>query len=116
MTEKEPEITSFDVERDQKGFETPDGEQPTEYEKRTLRHVGENLPFSAWLVAVVELCERFTYYGVSGIFMNYAQNPLDGSKGPGALGAYDSSNCSWRNFRVLANSFMFRHGTPRSNR
>lgn len=40
-----------------------DGEEPTEEEKKKLRHVPENLPLSAWFVAVVELCERFTYYG-----------------------------------------------------
>ncbi|KAF2464029.1 di/tri peptide transporter 2 [Lindgomyces ingoldianus] len=62
------------------------GERPTEEEKRTLRHVGEPLPKAAFLVAIVELCERFTYYGASGIFQNYVQRPLDGSEGRGALG------------------------------
>lgn len=65
---------------------TPDGQEPTEEEKVSLRHVAENLPISAWLVAVVELCERFTYYGMSGLFQNYVQHPLDGSQGRGALG------------------------------
>lgn len=66
---------------------TPDGEEPTEDEKRSLRHIAENLPVSAWLVAIVELCERFTYYGMSGLFQNYVLRPLDGSGGgPGALG------------------------------
>jgi len=65
---------------------TPDGQEPNEEEKRTLRHVAENLPVSAWLVAIVELCERFTYYGMSGLFQNYVQHPLDGSQGRGALG------------------------------
>ena len=65
---------------------TPDGEEPTEEEKATLTHVGEALPASAWLVAVIEFCERFTYYGVSGIFQNYVQQPYDRSGGiPGAL-------------------------------
>ncbi|EEQ27787.1 peptide transporter ptr2 [Microsporum canis] len=68
------------------GFETPDGEEPTESEKFNLRHIGENLPLSAWLVAVVELCERFTYYGMNGLFQNYIQRPFDGSEGRGALG------------------------------
>ncbi|PYH86863.1 PTR2-domain-containing protein [Aspergillus uvarum CBS 121591] len=65
---------------------TPDGEEPNQEEVRTLRHVAEHLPISAWLVAVVELCERFTYYGMSGMFQNYIQRPLDGSQGRGALG------------------------------
>lgn len=63
-----------------------DGDEPTEEEKATLTHIGESLPLSAWLVAVVELCERFAFYGVSGIFQNYIQRPLDGSLGRGALG------------------------------
>ncbi|KAI5294670.1 hypothetical protein KEM52_003488 [Ascosphaera acerosa] len=67
------------------GYETPDGQEPTEYEKKTLLHVGERLPLSAFLVAVVELCERFTYYGMQGLFQNYVQRPLDGPE-RGALG------------------------------
>lgn len=62
------------------------GEAPTEEEKRTLRRIGDPLPKAAFLVAIVELCERFTYYGASGIFQNYIQKPLDGSEGRGALG------------------------------
>ena len=65
---------------------TPDGEEPNAEETATLRHVAEHLPISAWLVAIVELCERFTYYGMSGMFQNYVDRPLDGSEGRGALG------------------------------
>lgn len=68
------------------GLETPEGQEPTEQEKKTLRHIGESLPISAWLVAIVELSERFTYYGVQGLFQNYVQLPYDGSLGRGALG------------------------------
>ena len=63
-----------------------DGLKPTEEEKATLRRIGEPVPKSAFLVAVVELCERFTYYGASGIFQNYISKPRDGSRGRGALG------------------------------
>ena len=66
--------------------DTSDGEEPNDEEKKKLRHVAENLPISAWLVAIVELCERFTFYGMSGIFQNYINLPLDGSQGRGALG------------------------------
>lgn len=45
-----------------------DGEEPTEIEKETLRRVSDKLPISAWFVAVVELAERFSYYGISGPF------------------------------------------------
>jgi len=39
---------------------TAEGEEPNEQEKATLRRIGENLPSAAYLVAIVELCERFT--------------------------------------------------------
>ena len=70
--------------------DTADGEEPTEHERATLRHIGESLPLSAWLVAGVELSERFTYYGTQGLFQNYVERPLDGSEGPGALGMYST--------------------------
>lgn len=50
--------------------DTPEGEEPNDREKATLRRVGENLPASAFLIAIVELCERFTYYGCQGLFQN----------------------------------------------
>lgn len=65
---------------------TADGEEPNDYEKRTLRRVGENLPFVAFLVAIVELTERFTFYGASGLFQNYISNARDGSNGAKGLG------------------------------
>lgn len=80
-SEKGVDLVSDDHDHD--GF---GGERPTDEEKKTLRHVGEPLPKAAFLVAIVELCERFTYYGASGIFQNYVQRPLDGSLGRGALG------------------------------
>lgn len=40
--------------------ETEEGEEPTEQEKRTLKHIGDKFPKSAFLIAAVELCERFT--------------------------------------------------------
>ncbi len=52
----------------------------------TLRHVKDSLPLSVWLIAVVELCERFAYYGLSGPFMNYMQNDRSSKDPPGALG------------------------------
>lgn len=56
------------VSSDSEQGETPDGQEPTEKERKTLRRVGESLPKSAFLVAIIELSERFTYYGCSGIF------------------------------------------------
>ena len=34
-----------------------DSDEPTEEELATLRHIGDKIPYSAWLVAVVELAE-----------------------------------------------------------
>lgn len=66
---------------------TVDGNEPTEHELQTLRKVADSLPWSAYLVAVVELCERFTYYGLSGPFQNYIENSYHDSNGlPGAIG------------------------------
>ncbi|KAI3393743.1 hypothetical protein diail_3744 [Diaporthe ilicicola] len=64
---------------------TADGDEPTDEEKQTLRKVSDKLPWSAFLVCVVELCERFTYYGLSGPFQNYIENSYGGSL-PGAIG------------------------------
>lgn len=55
-----------------------EGSEPTEEEIATLRKIADHLPLSAFIVALVELCERFTYYGLSGPFQNYIQyNPHD---------------------------------------
>lgn len=67
------------------GFDTPDGGEPTEEEKQKLRKVADKLPWSAFLVCIIELCERFTYYGLSGPFQNYIENSYGGSL-PGAIG------------------------------
>ena len=56
VMEKEGAVTATDME-DQP---TPDDAEPTEHEKQTLRRVGDKFPASAYLIAVVELCERFT--------------------------------------------------------
>jgi len=58
---------------------------PSEEEKLTLRRVAGNIPMSAWLVVIVELAERFSYYGTAGPFVNYIQRPLPlGGNGAGA--------------------------------
>ncbi|KAI1909201.1 peptide transporter ptr2 [Ophidiomyces ophidiicola] len=61
--------------------------EPTEEECYSLRRVAGPLPWSAFLVALVELCERFAYYGITGPFQNYVENPYKpGSPTPGAIG------------------------------
>ena len=62
-----------------------DGNQypvPTKEQWGTLREVADSVPKSAFLVIMIEFCERFTYYGLSGPFQNYIQQPppLEGCK------------------------------------
>ncbi|KAJ2781210.1 peptide transporter ptr2 [Coemansia javaensis] len=60
---------------------------PTAEDKSTLTRVADRVPRQAFLIIATEFCERFTYYGVSGLFQNYIQNgyKVPGSN-PGALG------------------------------
>lgn len=75
------------------------GQQPTEVELKTLRHVSDDLPWSAFLVAIVELCERFTYYGLSGPFQNYIANSYHDANGlPGAIGLGQHGATALTNF------------------
>lgn len=82
IDEKNAAVTPTDIEMEP----TPEGEEPNEHERRTLRRVGENLPASAYLIAVVELTERFTYYGSQGLFQNYINNRPNGADGAPGLG------------------------------
>lgn len=59
-------------------------------ELKSLRHVSGSIPMGCWLVAVVELAERFSYYGLSTPFQNYMQNSADSSP-PGVLSLGNSS-------------------------
>ncbi|GAO18234.1 hypothetical protein UVI_02022990 [Ustilaginoidea virens] len=92
LTDASVEKPSLDEKRDAAAVAdaesgpTPDGDEPSDHEKRTLRRVGENLPASAFLIAIVELTERFTYYGAQGLFQNYISNHPDGSDGSKGLG------------------------------
>ncbi|EKG17722.1 Oligopeptide transporter [Macrophomina phaseolina MS6] len=64
-----------------------DDDEPTEEEKLSLRKVPDSLPWSASLIAIVELCERFSYYGLAGPFQNYVSNKYHDPSGlPGAIG------------------------------
>lgn len=40
---------------------------PTEEEMKTLRRVAGKLPWLTFTVALVELCERFSYYGTTAV-------------------------------------------------
>ncbi|KAG2205449.1 hypothetical protein INT46_007660 [Mucor plumbeus] len=71
--EKASEIVAYDeTDLHEDDQERP---EPTEEDWKELRQVADDVPFSAYLVLVIEFCERFTYYGLSGPFQNYIQNP-----------------------------------------
>ncbi|KAF0436568.1 putative MFS peptide transporter [Gigaspora margarita] len=61
----------------------------TTEELNKLRKVSGRVPTAAWFIIICELCERFTYYGVSGPFQNYIQfpPPAEPNGQPGAIGA-----------------------------
>ncbi|KAI8139324.1 POT family-domain-containing protein [Fennellomyces sp. T-0311] len=65
------------------------GPEPTEEDWKNLREVPDSVPITAYLVILIEFCERFTYYGLSGPFQNYIQYPDPGeypAQQPGAMG------------------------------
>lgn len=71
---------------------------PTPEDLRLLPRVADKLPYGAFLVAVVELCERFAYYGLSGPFQNYIANSYEDPNGlPGALGLKQSGATAMTN-------------------
>lgn len=44
---------------------------PTAEELQTLRRVSGKVPWTAYTVAFVELCERFSYYGTTAVCRSY---------------------------------------------
>ena len=45
---------------------------PTKEELLTLRRIPDKIPWSAYTVAFVELCERFSYYGTTVVCMHFS--------------------------------------------
>lgn len=71
----------------------PNGEEyPTKDELATLRRVKGTIHWLIYTVAFCELCERFAYYGVVQVFVNFIAEPLplpqDGGSDTGAAGTY----------------------------
>jgi POT family proton-dependent oligopeptide transporter len=64
-----------------------DGLEPfTEHELATLRRVPDFIPLNTYLIAFVELAERFSFYGSSVVFTNFIQYPLPPGSRTGAGG------------------------------
>lgn len=59
--------------------------KPTEEELAILRRVPGTIPIIAYLICVIEFCERASYYGVQPLISNYVNRPLPlGGNGYGA--------------------------------
>ncbi|KAL2131774.1 hypothetical protein VTI74DRAFT_4624 [Chaetomium olivicolor] len=50
--------------------------KPTEEELAVLRRVPGSIPIIAYLICVIEFCERASYYGVQPLISNYVNRPL----------------------------------------
>ncbi|KAL4766370.1 putative MFS peptide transporter [Aspergillus foveolatus] len=59
-------------------------EYPTEQELNTLRRVSGKVRWTAYTIAFVELCERFSYHGTTAVFTNFIQQPLPPNSTTGA--------------------------------
>ncbi|KAL4790840.1 POT family-domain-containing protein [Aspergillus venezuelensis] len=59
-------------------------EYPTSEELNTLRRVSGKVRWTAYTIAFVELCERFSYFGTTAVFTNFIQQPLPENSTTGA--------------------------------
>ena len=53
-----------------------DVEVPTEEELHSLRRVSDKIPWHAYTIAFVELCERFSFYGTTVVCKSIASPTL----------------------------------------
>lgn len=79
---KEPVIDASAVDHAPPSYveDSLDRVYPTDEEMATLRRVSDNIPWAAYTVAFVELCERFSYYGTTAVCMDclHFRNGLNG--------------------------------------
>ena len=66
-------------------------EFPTPTERHSLRRVADKIPWQSYLIAYVELAERFSYYGSTVVFTNFIQQALPNGSHTGAGGAHGQS-------------------------
>lgn len=75
-------------------------EFPTEEERHTLRRIPDRVPWGTYLIAYVELAERFSYYGCTVVFTNFIQQPLPPGSRTGAGGPDGQSEALGMNQRA----------------
>ncbi|ESK92850.1 oligopeptide transporter [Moniliophthora roreri MCA 2997] len=73
---------------------------PTEEEKATLRRISDKVPWTAFLIAIVEMAERFSYYDSTVVFVNFIQQPLPPGSRTGAGGTEYRSGALGQNQRT----------------
>lgn len=96
---KEASLELQDHEDDTIPRQGNEGTVPTAEDLLHLPRVANTLPHGAFLVAIVEFCERFAYYGLSGPFQNYIANSYQDANGlPGVLGLGQSGATAITNF------------------
>ncbi|KAK6349409.1 hypothetical protein TWF696_005694 [Orbilia brochopaga] len=81
-------------------FEREEEDAPTEEEMTTLRHVSDKIPWNAYTIAFVELCERFSYYGTTVVFTNFIQQSRPEGSRTGAGGTDGQSGALGRGQRA----------------
>ncbi|KAL5342327.1 putative MFS peptide transporter [Aspergillus crustosus] len=81
-------------------------ERPTEEELITLRRVAGKVHWTAYTIAFVELCERFSYFGATAVFTNFIQQPLPPNSVTGA-GFSDQSGALGQGQRAATGLILF---------
>lgn len=66
-------------------------EFPTEEDRHSLQRIPDRIPWPTYLIAYVELAERFSYYGCTVVFTNFIQQPLPPNSRSGAGGTNGQS-------------------------
>ena len=61
-----------------------ESDAPTEEDLHNLERVSGKIPWTAYTIAFIELCERFSYYGTTAVFVNFIQQPLPPGSRTGA--------------------------------
>ena len=70
-------------------FRGPNGEiYPTEEELQTLRHTHGKVSWLIYSIGIVEMVERFAYYGTTAVFVNFVSFPMPEGSTTGASGTY----------------------------
>ena len=65
---------------------TPQDDPVIEVERKSWPRIPDSIPPSAWIIASIEMCERFAFFGLSGPLQNFLQKSQNDSLRHGAFG------------------------------